>query len=69
MPRNTSVFISYSTRDRAIAKEVKRRLETRGFPAPFLDYHPEDGIPAGSDRERDIYRRIKQCGSIVYVGT
>ncbi len=69
MPKNTSVFISYSTRDRAIAKEVKRRLETRGFPAPFLDYHPEDGIPAGSNWERDIYRRIKQCGAIVYVGT
>jgi WD40 repeat protein len=69
MPKNTSIFISYSTRDRPIANEVKSRLERRGFPAPFIDYHPEDGIPAGQNWERDIYRRIKQAGGIVFVGT
>ena len=69
MRNKIRVFISHSTDDNAIADEVRARLETQGFPAPFLDYHPETGIPAGSDWEHDIYRQLKRAAAIVYLGS
>jgi WD40 repeat protein len=69
MQKRTAVFISHSSQDNAIAGEVRARLEAQGFPAPFLDYHPETGIPAGHDWEHEIYRQLKRCGAVVYVGS
>jgi WD40 repeat protein len=69
MRNRIRVFISHSTDDNAIADEVRARLEAQGFPAPFLDYHPETGIPAGHDWEHDIYRQLKRAAAIVYLGS
>jgi WD40 repeat protein len=69
MRNKIRVFISHSTDDNAIADEVRARLEAQGFPVPFLDYHPETGIPAGQDWEQDIYRQLKRAAAIVYLGS
>jgi len=41
----TTLFISHSSRDNAWAEAVRALLEGHGFEAPFLDTHPEHGIP------------------------
>jgi energy-coupling factor transporter ATP-binding protein EcfA2 len=69
MRKKTAVFISHSSHDNAIAGELRARLEAQGFPAPFLDYHPENGIPAGRNWEHELYRQLKRCGAVVYVGS
>jgi hypothetical protein len=67
--RRIAVFISHSSHDNAIAGELRARLEAQGFPAPFLDYHPENGIPAGHNWEHEIYRQLKRCSAVVYLGS
>ena len=49
------IFISHSSRDNAIASQVRERLGRMGHTSVFLDFHPEDGIPAGSDWEKALY--------------
>ena len=69
MRSNANIFISHSSHDGEIASDLRARLEARGFPAPFLDYHPERGIPAGRNWERELYRQLKRCGAVVYVAS
>ena len=42
-----SVFVSHSSRDRAATARVVERLRAAGFAALFVDFDPEQGIPAG----------------------
>jgi WD40 repeat protein len=67
--RVARIFVSHSSHDNAAAADVRAWLVERGFPAPFLDYHPETGIPAGHNWEQEIYRQIKRCGAVVYLGS
>jgi hypothetical protein len=50
----SSLFISRSSRDHAIAMEVGRRLRAEGYTALFLDFDPDQGIPAGRNGEQEI---------------
>lgn len=61
----TMLFISYSTRDRAAAGNVYRRLVERGYHVPFLDYHPESGIPVGSDWEEELRWQLRVSRGMV----
>ena len=47
-----SVFISHSSQDRAVTEQVAERLRGAGFAALFVDFDPEQGIPAGRSWER-----------------
>jgi hypothetical protein len=67
--KGTAVFISHCSDDDEIAGEVCARLEARGFATVFLDHHPEKGIFAGGDWEHEIYRQLKRCGAVIYIGS
>ena len=55
----STLFISYSTKDRPTASIVYTQLVEMGYEQPFRDDHPDSGIPAGSDWERELYRRLR----------
>lgn len=59
------IFLSHSSRDNAIAKEVRARLEQWGHRSVFLDFDPEDGIPAGADWEKELYAKLRECRAVI----
>ncbi len=61
----SSIFLSHSSRDNAIAKEVKARLEQWGHRSIFLDFDPDDGIPAGRDWEKELYAKLRECRAVI----
>jgi WD40 repeat protein len=61
----SAIFISHSSRDHAIAGELKARLEQHGHRSVFLDFDPEDGVPAGRDWERELYARLRGCQAVL----
>src|SRR6266536_4562501 len=61
----SAIFISHSSRDNAAAGELKARLEQQGHRSMFLDFDPEDGVPAGRDWERELYARLRGCQAVV----
>ncbi|MCL4206174.1 MAG: AAA family ATPase [Pirellulaceae bacterium] len=61
----STLFISYSTKDRAAAADMYKRAVGKGFHAPFLDYHPEAGIPAGAEWERTLYCTLRGCRALL----
>lgn len=65
----STLFISFSSTDRGAAVGVKQRLEAQGYEAPFLDFHPEDGIPAGRRWEPELRRRIAMSRAVVLLCT
>lgn len=61
----SSIFISHSSRDNAIARELERRLERQGHSSVFLDLDPEKGIIGGQSWERTLYRKIRACRAVI----
>lgn len=61
----SAIFISHSSKDGAIAADIKRRLEAQGHRSIFLDFDPEDGIPAGRDWEQELYHRIRASRAVI----
>jgi hypothetical protein len=59
------LFISYSTKDREVASELYARLTDRGYHLPFLDYHPDSGIPGGSKWEDELRWQLKVASGLV----
>jgi len=41
------------------------RLRAEGHRSVFLDFDPEDGIPAGRDWEQELYRRLRACQAVI----
>lgn len=46
---------------------MKARFEGHGHQSLFLDFDPVDGIRAGADWERELYRRIVTCQAMVVI--
>lgn len=61
----STIFISYSTKDRATADIVYKQLIEMGYEKPFRDDHPDSGIPAGSDWEQELYRKLRLCKALI----
>ncbi len=61
----STLFISYSTKDRATADIVYKQLIDMGYEKPFRDDHPDSGIPAGSDWEQELYRKLRLCKALI----
>ena len=59
------IFISHSSRDNRVALDLKERLKDLGHSSVFLDFDPEDGIPAGRDWEKELYRNIRACRAAI----
>jgi hypothetical protein len=61
----SSIFISYSSKDRSAAEEMYKRLTEKGYQSPFLDYQADSGIRAGADWERELYQHLKICKALI----
>ncbi|CAM5637791.1 nSTAND1 domain-containing NTPase [Streptomyces aurantiogriseus] len=65
----TSLFLSHSSRDRKHAAQVRERLRAKGYQALFLDFDPSDGIPAGSNWERELYGQLRRTDGVVFLAS
>lgn len=61
----SAIFISHSSRDNAIAGEFKARLAGQGHHSVFLDFDPDDGIPAGRNWEGELYVKLRTCQALI----
>src|SRR4051795_4535180 len=65
----TSVFISHSSQDRAVAERGVGRLRAAGFAALFVDFDPEQGIAAGRNWERELYTQLRRADAVVFLAS
>src|SRR3954464_13553451 len=64
-----SVFVSHSNRDRAATERVVERLRGAGFAALFVDFDPDQGIPAGRNWERELYAQLRRTDAVVFLAS
>ena len=61
----SAIFISHSSKDNAVAGEIKAKLLEQGHRSFFLDFDPEIGIPAGHSWEQELYARLRGCQAMI----
>jgi hypothetical protein len=64
-----SVFVSHSSRDRAVTEQVAEQLRTAGFAALFIDFNPDQGIPAGRNWERELYAQLRRTDAVIFLAS
>jgi WD40 repeat protein len=64
-----SVFVSHSSRDRAATEQVLELLRAAGFAALFVDFDPEQGLPAGRNWERELYAQLRRTDAVVFLAS
>ncbi|MGR6963507.1 nSTAND1 domain-containing NTPase [Geodermatophilus sp. URMC 61] len=64
-----SVFVSHSSRDQTVTERVVERLRAAGFAALFVDFDPEQGIPAGRSWERELYTQLRRADAVVFLAS
>src|SRR3712207_6389959 len=64
-----SLFISHSSSDREAAQRLAERLRAAGFAALFIDFDPEQGIPAGRNWERELYAQLRRTDAVVFLAS
>jgi predicted AAA+ superfamily ATPase len=64
-----SLFISHSSSDREAAQRLAERLQAEGFAALFLDFDPEQGIPAGHNWERELYAQLRKADAVIFLAS
>jgi hypothetical protein len=62
-----SVFVSDSSRDRVVTERVVARLRAAGFAALFIDFDPEQGMPAGRSWERELYAQLRRTDAVIFL--
>ena len=65
----STIFISHSSSDNEIARELQRRLAQQGHHSVFLDFDPERGISPGHSWERILYRKLRACRAVIAICT
>src|SRR3954469_13531637 len=64
-----AVFVSHSSRDRAVTERVVARLRAAGLAALFVDFDPEQGIPAGRNWERELYTQLRRTDAVIFLAS
>jgi hypothetical protein len=64
-----SLFISLSSSDREAAERLGERLRSEAFAALFLDFDPEQGIPAGRNWEREVYAQLRKTDAVIFLAS
>src|SRR3712207_4080116 len=64
-----SVFVRHSGRDRAVTGRVVARLRAAGLAALFVDFDPEQGIPAGRAWERELYAQLRRTDAVIFLAS
>jgi hypothetical protein len=65
----TSIFISHSSKDNTLVREIYERLRARGYETLFLDFDPEVGLPAGTKWELELRRELARSRAVLFVCT
>jgi hypothetical protein len=63
----TAIFISHRCTDNDTAEALKVWLRAQGHERLFLDFDPEDGVPAGVDWEQRLYQELRRCQAVLIV--
>ena len=63
----SAIFISHSSKDAEIATDIRLWLRSKGHSSVFLDFDPEDGIPAGRNWEQELYQQLRSCRAVIAV--
>lgn len=63
------IFVSHSSRDSAVAAEIKAWLSSQGFDNVFLDIDKHSGIPPGANWERKLYQEIDSSHAVILILT
>ncbi len=61
----SAIYICHSSRDNRAAEEVAERLRAQGHRSLFLDFDPQNGIPAGRSWERELYQQLRMCQAVI----
>src|SRR4051794_15795033 len=64
-----ALFVSHSSHDRGAVEAVSARLRAAGFAALFVDFDPEQGIPAGRSWERELYAQLRQTDAVIFLAS
>ena len=64
-----AIFISHSSRDNDLARDVKTWLVAEGFEQVFLDFDKHTGLRAGEHWERRLYQEVERCHAVVLILT
>src|SRR3954470_12811054 len=64
-----ALFVSHSSQDRGAVEAVSARLRAAGFAALFVDFDPEQGIPAGRSWERELYAQLRRADAVVFLAS
>jgi tetratricopeptide (TPR) repeat protein len=65
----STIFISHSSADNALAIELFDWLKSQGYRSVFLDLDPNDGIEAGKRWEKVLYRELVSCSVVLALVT
>ena len=63
----SSIFISHSSSDDPLARELVAFLESAGHQSYFLDFDPAKGIPAGRNWEQELYAHLRKCQIVIII--
>ena len=61
----SSIFISHSSKDGDFATEFQTFLQDKGYQSIFLDFDPQNGIPAGRDWEQELYNQLRLSKAVL----
>ena len=61
----SAIFISHSSKDNAWAERIVAWLKEQGHQSLFLDFDPQNGIPAGRDWEKELYHQLRRCRAVI----
>jgi hypothetical protein len=64
-----AIFVSHSSRDDALAEEVRVWLAKDGYEQIFLDFDKHTGLQAGENWERRLYEEIERCHAVILILT
>ncbi|SET07089.1 TIR domain-containing protein [Geodermatophilus poikilotrophus] len=64
-----ALFISHSNQDWVATERVSSWLRRAGFTTVFVDFDPEDGIPAGRNWERELYAQLRRTEAVVFLAS
>ena len=65
----STIFISHSSADNALAVGLLDWLKTQGYRSVFLDLDLEEGIEAGERWEKVLYRELVSCSVVLALVT
>jgi WD40 repeat protein len=65
----SAIFISHSSQDNDLARDLERQLAQRNHHSVFLDFDPDKGIVGGQSWERTLYRKLRACRAVIALCT